>query len=136
MQPNHNFAAMMQGYCTTHMDTLNTGHDLSTTSTVLLESSCGKYNEYNVHAAFDDNIQLEKHTPKRRLSGNKGSSVPIDVTRTNFFTFACTAAATRFLVPCKSIHRQSTTLGCRLQDLPACSPSTVSMRNRWCYTKS
>jgi len=45
-------------------------------------------------------IECRKPTPKRRLRGKRGSSVPMDVTNTNFFTFACVAAAIRFLVPC------------------------------------
>ena len=49
-------------------------------------------------------IEYREPTPKRRLRGKRGSSVPMDVTNTNFFTFACVAAAIRFLVPCAT-HR-------------------------------
>lgn len=45
-------------------------------------------------------VEYSQPTPKKRLRGKRGSSVPMDVTNTNFFTFACVAAAIRFLVPC------------------------------------
>lgn len=62
---------------------------------------CNLKRQQRIKARMPMPEESEQLTPKSRLRGNKGSSVPMDVTSTNLLTLACTAAATRFLVPCK-----------------------------------
>lgn len=61
--------------------------------------NCKSSEEWHVHCR-KQKLEYTEPTPKRRLRGKRGSSVPMDVTNTNFLTFACVAAAIRFLVPC------------------------------------
>jgi hypothetical protein len=71
-------------------------------------------------------FEYRKPTPKKRLRGKRGSSVPMDVTNTTFFTLACVAAAIRFLVPCTA-HGVFLIQGCMEVKNPAKSYIQVEM---------